>query len=60
MNNAHDNAERVSIELRCLAYLEAAEAGDMDAIAALWEESLDWPELCQALTELSEGLAAGE
>lgn len=60
----HDSAlreraeARLRLELAALAYLDALEADDLDAIALLWEQACDDAELSQALCELSEGLAA--
>jgi len=43
--------ERVAV-----CYLDALDAGDLDAIAALWEQATDDPQLESLLRELDEGL----
>jgi hypothetical protein len=50
--------DRLRLELAALAYLDALEADDFDAVADLWERACDDSELCDVLSELSEGLAA--
>jgi DNA-directed RNA polymerase specialized sigma24 family protein len=44
-------------ELAALAYLDAFERGDLDALAAAWEQAAGDRELEQVLCELIEGLA---
>lgn len=49
---------RVGRELAALAYLDAFDAGDLEQLAALWEQAAADPELDKLLCELSERLAA--
>lgn len=49
---------RVGRELAALAYLDALDAGNLEKLAALWEQASADPELESVLCELSEGLAA--
>ncbi len=43
-----------------LRYLDALDAGDINTLAALWEQAAANPELEQVLGELTDGLAAEE
>jgi hypothetical protein len=43
-----------------LLYLDALDAGDLDAVAALWEQAADDPKLAALLDELNRGLEAEE
>jgi hypothetical protein len=51
--NKHDRLRRDRLVLR---YLDALDAGNLEAVAALWDEAAADPALEQALLELSDGL----
>ena len=46
-------------ERESLRYLDALDAGDLDAVAAIWEEAAADPELEALLRDLDEGLFDG-
>jgi hypothetical protein len=43
-------------DLKALRYLDALNAGDLEAVACLWEAAADDPELERMLTEIDEAL----
>ena len=53
MNEPRNHLPR---DLKALRYLDALNAGDLDAVAALWEEATHDPELEQAMAELDHAL----
>lgn len=55
------NQERsVAWASAALLYLDALDAGDAAALAALWERAVENPQLEQVLKELTDGLADEE
>ncbi|HEU5115246.1 MAG TPA: hypothetical protein VFT74_01075, partial [Isosphaeraceae bacterium] len=55
-----DHADRFRRERLAVRYLDALDAGDLDAVVALWEEAATDPELEAVLQELNEGLHTEE
>jgi hypothetical protein len=55
-----DHDDRFRDERIAVRYLDALDAGDLDAIAALWEEAANDPRLAKLLDELDRGLDAEE
>jgi hypothetical protein len=53
MNNPRRDPRR---DREVLRYLDALEAGDLDTVAALWEQAAGDPELERLLNDLNEGL----
>jgi hypothetical protein len=47
-----EQQKHLSSDLRALRYLDAQDAGDLEAVSALWEEASRDPELERMLTEL--------
>ena len=43
-------------DLKALRYLDALNAGDLEAVARLWEEAADDPQLERMLTEIDEAM----
>lgn len=58
MSDDKPSAAGLRQDLAALRYLDAVEAGDWEAAAALWEQAAGDPDLAEALEELSDGLAA--
>lgn len=61
MNRPDDPKRSVPVtaaERTAVQYLDALESGDIDAVAAVWAEAGQSPELERLLCDLSEGLAA--
>lgn len=54
------HADRLWRERMAVRYLDALDAGDLDAVVALWDEAADDPALLELLTDLNEGLEAEE
>ncbi|WP_020471381.1 hypothetical protein [Zavarzinella formosa] len=60
MNRPHDAGRSVSLtaaEQAAMRYLDALEAGDIDAVEAIWAQAAVSPELEQLLCDVSDGLA---
>lgn len=53
-------ADRYWRERTAVRYLDALDAGDLDAIASLWEQAATDPDLEELLHELNEGLEVEE
>ena len=52
--------DRYARERMAIRYLDALDAGDLDAVAALWERAASDPELAGLLDEVNRGLEAEE